>query len=592
MNPPSVTRPVALRTALIWRDEVMDDIVADVPQKITLGNKGKPTFIVPDVGLPPGFAIVSPGNRGYVLTLGEHMRGTICIDGKEQQVADYVQREGGSAAGGFCATPIGGRDWGVVDLDESGDYKLFFQFVPVELPLPGHADLFSMLTLAWACAVLFFATGTPARLLNDILLGNSHDGVLAPIVAVLVMAGAFGFLVSPPESKWRLVLIRAGLFVAGGAALLGLAMLETVAGIPITYWLAIGAFCVYWGTLLFGLCWSLAMSDPEQQASTGFSIILHGALLIGTIIIYDPLNDPNVWPGPRALTGQYLTDRLAEIKPPEDKPVPTLGKVEKQEAAPKSENKQNLKTATKNDEGASGGKGEVERARNKDAKDNEKPDPPKVAFFEDKNKKILDNIIDKSINVGAFAGIKGDTTKRGGLGFGGGTGTGVGDEQNGTGTTRGSKGKGTGGGGNVEGDFVTNKGKVDMGKERPGGTCVGANCKGSGPKEIKVAVGEMSGDPGGYTEDEINRVVKRSAGMFRACYQKELNRSPGIGGKIVVKFKIGADGGVVTASPAGGTTLANEAVKDCVARNVNRLKFPPKGAVANVTYPFLFSPGG
>jgi outer membrane biosynthesis protein TonB len=80
--------------------------------------------------------------------------------------------------------------------------------------------------------------------------------------------------------------------------------------------------------------------------------------------------------------------------------------------------------------------------------------------------------------------------------------------------------------------------------------------------------------------------------MFRACYQKELKRSPGIGGKIVVKFKIGADGAVVTASPAGGTTLANEAVKDCVARNVNRLKFPPKGAVANVTYPFLFSPGG
>ena len=35
-------------------------------------------------------------------------------------------------AGGFTATPISGRDWGVIDLDSSGDYKLFFQFVPVE----------------------------------------------------------------------------------------------------------------------------------------------------------------------------------------------------------------------------------------------------------------------------------------------------------------------------------------------------------------------------------------------------------------------------------------------------------------------------
>lgn len=592
MNPPSVTRPVALRTALIWRDEVMDDIVADVPQKITLGNKGKPTFIVPDVGLPPGFAIVSPGNRGYVLTLGEHMRGTICIDGKEQQVADYVQREGGSAAGGFCATPIGGRDWGVVDLDESGDYKLFFQFVPVELPLPSQADLFSMLTLAAATAMLFIVGLVAAGLVIIALTAGSLGEALPRLGILMLGAVALAFLMSPPESRARLLLQRTGICIAGVLGLMAIAWLQMQLDFGVLEWVTRGALLIPAGVIIFGLGWSLAVSDPEQQASTGFSIILHGALLIGTIIIYDPLNDPNVWPGPRALTGQYLTDRLAEIKPPEDKPVPTLGKVEKQEAAPKSENKQNLKTATKNDEGASGGKGEVERARNKDAKDNEKPDPPKVAFFEDKNKKILDNIIDKSINVGAFAGIKGDTTKRGGLGFGGGTGTGVGDEQNGTGTTRGSKGKGTGGGGNVEGDFVTNKGKVDMGKERPGGTCVGANCKGSGPKEIKVAVGEMSGDPGGYTEDEINRVVKRSAGMFRACYQKELNRSPGIGGKIVVKFKIGADGGVVTASPAGGTTLANEAVKDCVARNVNRLKFPPKGAVANVTYPFLFSPGG
>lgn len=593
MNAPSVTRPVALRTALIWRDEVMHDIVADAPQKITVGHKGKPTFVVPDVGLPPGFAIVSPGNRGYVLTLSEGMRGTICIDGKEQSVADYVQREGGSSSGGFCATPIGGRDWGVVDLDDSGDYKIYFQFVPVEAPLPSQADLFTMLTLAGAAAVMFIVGLVAAGMVVVTLMAGSFEEALPRLGILMACAYAAGHLATEPGTRMRVIFSR---FAIGGAAvlaLMGLAWVQMQIDFGALEWVMRGALLIPAGVIVFGMCWSLAMSDPEQQASTGFSIVLHGALLIGTIIIYDPNDDPNVWPGPRALTGAYLTDRIEPVKPPEpEKMVPTLGKVEKQDAAPKSENKQNLKTATKNDEGASGGKGDQERARNKDAKDNEKPDPPKIAFFEDKNKKILDNIIDKSVNVGAFAGIKGDTTRKGALGFGNGTGTGVGDEQGGTGTTRGSKGKGTGGGGNVEGDFVTNKGKVDMGTDRPGGNCKGPNCKGAGPKEVQVNVGEMSGDPGGYTEEEINRVVKRSAGMFRACYQKELNRSPGIGGKIVVKFKIGADGAVITASPTGGTTLANEAVKDCVARNVNRLKFPPKGAIANVTYPFLFSPGG
>src|SRR5262249_30177188 len=158
---------------------------------------------------------------------------------------------------------------------------------------------------------------------------------------------------------------------------------------------------------------------------------------------------------------------------------------------------QNLKTATKGDEGAYGGKGETERARVPNPKDTT-PQPPKVGFFEDRNRRILDNIIDRDLktSMGKFAGIEG-TLNAGSIGFGNGTGSGVGNGLNGTGTTRGSKKGGPGGGGNVEGDFVTNKGPIDTGTQRPGGTCVGPDCKGAGPREVKVSVGEMSGDPGG-----------------------------------------------------------------------------------------------
>jgi len=525
-------RPVALRTALIWHDEVMSDVLAERPRTVTLGHKGKPTFVVPDLGLPAKFAIVRPGNRGYLLTLGEHMRGTICIDGQERSVQEFVARgDGALAPGGFRATPISGRDWGVVELDESGDYKLFFQFVPIENPIDGNSDLFSTLALI---------AGAAMCLMIAMILGASY--------------------------------------------------IEMMLGETLTEWVFRGIGVVTAALLVGGGAWSLAVSDPEQQASTGFSILMHGAMLFGTIYLYNAADDPNVWPGPRALTGNYLVTRL-EVQP-EVKPVPTVGKVNKEEPAALSPNKLNIKTATKNDEGAAGGKGEKERARDPNAKD-VPPDPPKVAFFEDKNRKVLDNILDRNLstNLGKFTGIKGDTLRAGSIGFGPGTGTGVGDGV-GTGTTRGSKGKGSGGGGEVEGDFVTNKGPITTGKDRPGGTCVGPNCKGAGPKEVKVAVGEMSGDPGGYTEDEINRVVKARAGVFRACYQKELNRTPGLGGKLVVKFKIGADGSVLAASPTGGSTLSNDAVQSCISSNVMRLKFPPKGGVANVVYPFVFSQGG
>jgi hypothetical protein len=61
---------VALRTALVWNGEVMDDVVSHEPKAITVGNSGGATFTVPNVGLPANFAVVRPGNRGYLLTLG------------------------------------------------------------------------------------------------------------------------------------------------------------------------------------------------------------------------------------------------------------------------------------------------------------------------------------------------------------------------------------------------------------------------------------------------------------------------------------------------------------------------------------------
>jgi hypothetical protein len=516
----------ALRTALIWHDEVMDDIVHAVPRPVTIGPARRSTFVVPDLGLPAQFAIVRPGNRGYLLTLGEQMRGTVSLGGREHDVADLVRT--GARDGGFAASSISAGDWGVIELDRSGAHKLFFQFVPLEDP--------------------------PQFFTRSVLIAGVGGYLFA------CLASTFAW------SRTRMAFEDA---VFLGVGLTTLTLIASAVG------------------------WSLIRQDGESKASLAFSVVLHGALLFAAFQLYDG-EDPFAYPGPRSLTGTYLVTRIEKEEPPPDpKPTPTIGQVNQQPAAAATKDPPK-KTATKGEEGKAGGEGETERARDPNAKD-VPPAVPKVQFFTDNNKKVLDNIIDRNLatSLTKFTGIKGDTLTRGSLGFGNGTGTGVGPG-NGTGTRTGSKGKGSGGGGNVEGDFVTGPGKVDTGKDRPGGgNCKGAGC-GTGPKPVQVAFNEPSGDLGGLTAEEIDRVVKLRAGVFRTCYQTELNHTPGIGGKLVIHFKINGDGAVVSGNTAtaSASTLRNDAIEACVKRNVNLLKFPAKGGIANVNYPFVFSQGG
>jgi hypothetical protein len=516
----------ALRTALIWHDEVMSDVVLDKPRAVTLGPRGRTTFVVPDIGLPPRFAIVRPGKHGYLLTLGDRMRGTICVGGQQRDVAELVQRDAGS--GGFCATPIHGGDWGVIELDASGQYKVFFQFVSVDDP--------------------------PQFFTKPVLIAGGVGYVLSSAALTLLWC-------------WKGIELDEAAFRGFGLSTLAL--------------------------MIGGIAWSMVRQDSESQASLAFSVVLHAALLFMTYQLYDGAN-PFVWPGPRSLTGNYLVTRLDKEEPPEPKPVPTIGKTAGPQAAAAATKDPPKHTATKGDEGRAGGKGDTERARDPNARD-VPPEAPKVQFFEDKNKKILDNIIDRNLSTSLqkFTGIKGDTLTKGAIGFGPGAGTGVGPGE-GTGTRTGSKKGGSGGGGNVEGDFVTGPGKIDTGTNRPGGgNCKGGGC-GTGPKAISVGFAEPAGDFGGLTAEEIDRVVKARAGVFRACYQKELNHTPGIGGKLVIHFKIGGDGVVQAGntSTAGGSTLRNDGVESCVKNNVNRLRFPAKGGIANVNYPFVFTQGG
>lgn len=193
--------------------------------------------------------------------------------------------------------------------------------------------------------------------------------------------------------------------------------------------------------------------------------------------------------------------------------------------------------------------------------------PLKVMFLGTKNRKVLDRIIDQNLStsLGKFTGIPGR---------GPGTGLGVGT---GTGSTRGT------GGGSVSGDFVAGKGSIEA-RTPPGATV----------REVKVDVRQRPlGDLNERTSEEIHRVIGARLGIFRACYQKELNRTPGIAGKVVVKVSIQPDGSVSRVLvDTAKTTLPSESVIACIKSNMARLMFPAKGTSSEVSYPFVFSTGG
>src|SRR5262249_54051086 len=156
-----------LRAALIWHDEVMQDVVLDRPEpmpvwrligivivvlsigltgalwvidpdsmdphavmllpavaslvwlyrelygrehgptQVTLGTTGRCTFVTPGLGLPDRFAMIRPGSRGYLLTLRDGMRGTISIGGLEHSVAEFIGR---TQNDGLAATAPRQRD--------------------------------------------------------------------------------------------------------------------------------------------------------------------------------------------------------------------------------------------------------------------------------------------------------------------------------------------------------------------------------------------------------------------------------------------------------------------------------------------------
>ena len=97
---------------------------------------------------------------------------------------------------------------------------------------------------------------------------------------------------------------------------------------------------------------------------------------------------------------------------------------------------------------------------------------------------------------------------------------------------------------------------------------------------------------GSLDKEIIRRVVHLHMNEVKYCYDQELVRNAGLGGRVSVQFIIATTGQVIN-SFVQSTTMNNARVESCVAGAVRRWDFPKPtgGGIAIVAYPFNFVAG-
>lgn len=98
---------------------------------------------------------------------------------------------------------------------------------------------------------------------------------------------------------------------------------------------------------------------------------------------------------------------------------------------------------------------------------------------------------------------------------------------------------------------------------------------------------------GSLDKELIRRVVRQHLAQLQYCYERELQRSPELAGKVVMKWVINGQGRVTQAQVAE-TQLRNSNVEGCLAARIKTWTFPAPhgGGIVIINYPFVFKRDG
>ena len=96
---------------------------------------------------------------------------------------------------------------------------------------------------------------------------------------------------------------------------------------------------------------------------------------------------------------------------------------------------------------------------------------------------------------------------------------------------------------------------------------------------------------GALDKELIDAEIGEHMASIKGCYAQQLEESPSLSGRIVVKFVIAKDGSVSKADPKEDT-VGSEAVTQCILDQFSQMQFPEPtgGGIVIVSYPFTLSP--
>lgn len=165
----------------------------------------------------------------------------------------------------------------------------------------------------------------------------------------------------------------------------------------------------------------------------------------------------------------------------------------------------------------------------------------------------------------------------------------AGQNENRAGDTLGSKLKDTGAGGKGT-STIGMAGGVGTQGRGSGNTGYGTGGLG-GKGSTKVDVGGQDATfQGSIDKEAIRRVIQSHKAEIRFCYDQELQRNPGLAGKIAIGWNITETGAVKNAGVASDE-MGNRTVANCIVNKLRTWGFPPAppDVEAHVIFPFVFS---
>ena len=104
---------------------------------------------------------------------------------------------------------------------------------------------------------------------------------------------------------------------------------------------------------------------------------------------------------------------------------------------------------------------------------------------------------------------------------------------------------------------------------------------------LPVTTEDISVQGGGLTKEQVAKVISQHLGLIRRCYERGLQVSPSLKGRVITQFIINGQGRVFAAR-IPSSTLNSKIVENCIANHLVRWQFPKPtdGVNVRVKHPF------